>query len=117
MRAGARGVLLLLLAASALVACGKKAPPIAPELRVPAGPTGLHGAVEEQSVVVGWTGPGTRVDGSRLRAISLYKLYRREEANGGEPKAAMLSSGRVVGYDEIATIRTDNPAPAPRSTT
>jgi len=111
-RASARGALLLLLAASALVACGKKGPPIAPELRVPAGPTGLHGAVDEQSVVVGWTGPGTRVDGSRLRAIALYKLYRREEADGGEPKSAMLSSGRVVGYDEIATIRPDSPAPA-----
>ena len=47
MRAGARGALLLLLATSALVACGKKGPPIAPELRVPAGPTGLHGAVDE----------------------------------------------------------------------
>jgi fibronectin type 3 domain-containing protein/predicted small lipoprotein YifL len=111
-KAGARGALLFLLASCALVACGKKGPPIAPELRVPAGPTGLHGAVDEQSVVVGWTGPGTRVDGSRLRAIALYKLYRREEADGGEPKSAMLSSGRVVGYDEIATIRTDSPAPA-----
>jgi hypothetical protein len=111
-RASARGALLLLLAASALVACGKSGPPIAPELRVPVGPTGLHGAVDEQSVVVGWTGPGTRLDGSRLRAIALYKLYRREEADGGEPKSAMLSSGRVVGYDEIATIRPDSPAPA-----
>jgi len=111
-RASGRGALLLLLAASALVACGKSGPPIAPELRVPAGPTGLHGAVDEQSVVVGWTGPGTRLDGSRLRAIALYKLYRREEADGGEPKSAMLSSGRVVGYDEIATIRPDSPAPA-----
>ncbi len=112
MRAGARGALLLLLAASALVACGKKGPPVAPEYRVPLGPSGLHGAVDEQSVVVSWTGPDTRVDGTRLRAIALYKLYRREEANGGEPKSAMLSSGRVVGYDEIATIRTDDPAPA-----
>jgi predicted small lipoprotein YifL len=111
-RAGARGALLLLLAASALVACGKKGPPVAPELRVPAGPTGLRGAVDEQSIVVGWTGPGTRVDGSRLRAIALYKLYRREEADGGTPKSAMLSSGRVVGYDEIAVIRPDSPAPA-----
>jgi len=111
-RAGARGALLLLLAASALVACGKKGPPVAPEQRVPAGPTGLRGAVDEQSIVVGWTGPGTRVDGSRLRAIALYKLYRREEADGGAPKSAMLSSGRVVGYDEIAVIRPDSPAPA-----
>jgi len=111
-RAGARGALLLLLAASALVACGKKGPPAAPEVRVPSDPTGLRGAVDERSIVVGWTGPGTRVDGSRLRAIALYKLYRREEADGGAPKSAMLSSGRVVGYDEIAVIRTDSPAPA-----
>jgi predicted small lipoprotein YifL len=111
-RPGARGALVLLLAASALVACGKKGPPVAPELRVPAGPTGLRGAVDEQSIVVGWTGPGQRVDGSRLRVIALYKLYRREEADGGTPKSAMLSSGRVVGYDEIAVIRPDNPAPA-----
>jgi len=111
-RAGARGALLLLLAASALVACGKTGPPVAPELRVPAGPTGLSGSVDEQSIVVGWTGPGTRVDGSRLRAIALYKLYRREEADGGPSKSAMLSSGRVVGYDEIAVIRPDSPAPA-----
>ena len=112
MRAVARGTLLLLLAASALVACGKKGPPVAPELRVPADPAGLRGAVDEQSIVVSWTGPGTRVDGSRLRSIARYTLYRREEADGGAPKAAMLSSGRVVGYDELAVIRTDRPAPA-----
>ena len=79
---------------------------------MPVGPTGLHGAVDEQSIVVGWTGPGQRVDGSRLRAIALYKLYRREETEAGPPKSAMLSSGRVVGYDEIAVIRPDSPEPA-----
>jgi hypothetical protein len=104
--------LLLLVAASVLVACGKKGPPVAPELRVPANPAGLRGAVDERSIVVSWTGPGTRVDGSRLRSIALYKLYRREEADGAAPRSAMLSSGRVVGYDELAVIRTDSPAPA-----
>ena len=112
MSARARGTLLLLLAAGALVACGKSGPPVAPELRVPTGPTSLHGAVDEQSIVVGWTGPGQRMDGSRLRVVALYKLYRREETDAGPPKSAMLSSGRVVGYDEIAVIRPDNPAPA-----
>jgi fibronectin type 3 domain-containing protein/predicted small lipoprotein YifL len=111
-RAGARGALLLLLAAGALVACGKKGPPVAPELRVPAGPTGLRGAVDEQAIVVSWTGPGERMDGSRLRAISVYKLHRREEVPNGPPRSAMLSSGRVVGYDQIAAIRPDDPAPA-----
>ena len=105
-------VLSVLLAVIALAACGKQGPPVAPELRVPSGPTGLHGAVEEQSIVVSWTGPDTRLDGTRLRAIALYKLYRREEADAGPPRSAMLSAGRVVGFDEIAVIHPDAPAPA-----
>jgi len=112
----ARGLLFLLLAALlcviALAACGKKGPPVAPELRVPAGPSALHGAVEQQSIVVSWTAPNTRLDGTRLRAVALYKLYRREEADAGPPRSAMLSSGRVVGFEEIAIIRADTPAPA-----
>jgi fibronectin type 3 domain-containing protein len=98
--------------ALALGACGKKGPPVAPELRVPLGPTGLRGAVDEQSIVLTWTGPRARVDGTRLRSVAVYKLYRREEAPNGPVKSAMLSSGRVVGYDEIASIRTGAPAPA-----
>ncbi len=71
--------LALALAAGALAACGKKGPPVAPELRVPAGPSALQGAVDERSIVVSWTGPERRLDGSRLRAVSLYKLYRRDD--------------------------------------
>jgi fibronectin type 3 domain-containing protein len=111
-RPGARRLLALLLAAGALVACGKKGPPVAPELRVPTGPAALHGAVDERSIVVSWTAPGTRLDGTRLRAVALYKLYRREEAEPGPPRSAMLSSGRIVGFDEIATVRPDSPGPA-----
>ena len=112
MRARGRRLLALVLVAGALAACGKKAPPVAPELRLPSGPVGLHGAVDEQSIVVGWTAAGTRVDGSRLRAVARYRLYRREEAASGPIRSAMLSSGRIVGYDELATIRPDAPAPA-----
>ena len=54
---------------------------MAPEIRVPTVPAALHGAVDEQSIVVSWNAPGTRVDGSRLRTIALYRLYRREEAD------------------------------------
>jgi len=104
--------LTLLMTAGALVACGKRGPPVAPEFRLPAGPTGLHGAVDDQTIVVSWIGPTTRVDNSRLRTVAFYKLYRREEADGGPPKAAMLSGGRIVGYDEIALVRMEAPAPA-----
>ena len=112
MRPTRHAVLAVVLAVGVLAACGKKGPPVAPELRIPTGPAALRGSVEGESIVVSWTAPGTRVDGSRLRSIDRYKLYRREEDAAGPPKTAMLSSGRVVGYDEIATIRTDSPAPA-----
>ena len=107
-----RRLLALCLAGGALAACGKKGPPVPPEIRVPTVPGALRGAVDEQSIVVSWNAPGTRLDGSRLRTIALYRLYRREEADAGPAKSAMLSSGRIVGYDEVATIRPEAPAPA-----
>jgi fibronectin type 3 domain-containing protein len=110
--ASRRRLLALGLAALALAACGKKGPPVAPEVRLPVTPGAVRGAIDERAIVVSWTAPATRMDGSRLRRIALYHVYRREEEDGGRPKAAMLSSGRVVGYDEVATIRTDAPAPA-----
>jgi fibronectin type 3 domain-containing protein len=107
-----RRLLALGLAVGALAACGKKGPPVAPEVRVPVVPAALHGAVDEGSIVVSWTGPSARLDGTRLRKVALYHVYRREEAGAGPVKSAMLSSGRVVGYDEVATIRPEAPAPA-----
>lgn len=112
MRSRGRRVLALVLVAGALAACGKKTAPVAPETRLPSGPAALHGAVDEQSIVVSWTAPATRADGSRLRAVARYRVYRREEAASGPIRSAMLSSGRIVGYDEIATIRPEAPGPA-----
>jgi predicted small lipoprotein YifL len=107
-----RRLLALGLAVGVLAACGKKGPPVAPEVRVPTMPAALHGAVDEQAIVVSWTAPGTRLDGTRLRTVGRYRVYRREEADAGPVKSAMLSSGRVVGYDEVADIRPEAPAPA-----
>lgn len=107
-----RRLLALGVAGLALAACGKKGPPVPPEVRLPVMPAAIRGAIDDGSIVVTWTAPGTRIDGSRLRRIALYHVYRREEEDTGSPKAAMLSSGRIVGYDEVATIRSDSPAPA-----
>lgn len=104
--------LALALIALAALGCGKKGPPMIPERRLPQAPSGLHAVIEGSSVVVGWTDPTKRVDGARLRDLSTLKLFRREEPGSGEPKPAMLSGGRVVGYDELATIRLEAPAPA-----
>jgi predicted small lipoprotein YifL len=95
-----------------LAGCGKKGPPVAPEVRVPAPPAGLQTFIDESTILVNWSNPATRLDGTPLKDLTLVKLYRREDADGGPLKPAMLSSGRVVGYDEIAAIRLESPAPA-----
>jgi len=107
-----RSLVALALAGIALVACGKKGPPVAPEHRLPLPASALHAQLEERSVLVGWTIHRARVDGSGLRDLSAVRLFRREEEEGTPVKPAMLSAGRVVGYDEVAVIRLDSPAPA-----
>ena len=107
-----RWLVVLALAGVILVACGKQGPPVAPELRLPRSASALHAHIDEEAVVVGWTIPRTRADGSALRDLSSVRLYRREEDDGAPAKAAMLSAGRIVGYDEIAVVRLDSPAPA-----
>lgn len=106
------GGLLLVLLAAALPACGKKGPPVAPEQRVPQPPASLRAAIEEDAIVLTWTNPTARVDGSRLRDLAVLRVHRREEAEGAPLKPALLSRGQVVGYEEVAAIRMAEPAPA-----
>jgi predicted small lipoprotein YifL len=105
-------VLLVALEALAIVGCGKKGPPVAPELRLPIPPAALSAAVDENSILVTWTNPATRFDGTPLKDLAELRLHRREDTDGGPLKPALLSRDRVVGYDEVATIRLDAPAPA-----
>ena len=108
----ARRRLVLALLGLAVAACGKKGPPVAPELRLPVPPVGIQVSIDEDSILVSWTNPERRLDASRLKDLMEVKLYRREESADGPLKPAMLSGGRVVGYEQIAAIRADAPAPA-----
>lgn len=103
---------LLLAVAAGLVGCGKKGPPVAPERRIPAPISDLSAVVEGSRVILTWSNPGTRADGTRLRDLTTVRIYRREDAADGEPKPALLSWGKIVGYDEIAALRLADPAPA-----
>jgi predicted small lipoprotein YifL len=102
----------LLLIGLALAACGKKGPPLPPEVRLPIPPAGLRASIDENAILVTWTNPGTRIDGSRLKDLTEVRLYRREDTDNGPLKPAILSRGRIVGYEQIAAIRLDSPAPA-----
>lgn len=100
------------LAALALVACGKKTPPVAPEVRAPQAVADLEGAVHGSVIELAWTPPGRRADNTRLRDLALMRIFRVEDDGSGEPKAAMLVGGRIAGYAEVASIRPAEPAPA-----
>ena len=102
----------LALTAFVLGGCGKKGPIVAPERRVPAPPSELRASVEERTIVVSWSNPRTRADGSRLRDLALVRLFRRDEVPDAPPKPAMLSGDRVVGYQEIVRIALDAAPPA-----
>lgn len=104
-------LLLLALVGLAALSCGKKGPPVAPERRVPAAVSALTAIVEGKAVVLSWTNPKSRADGTRLRDLTTLRVYRREEPGTAEPKPAMLSWGSVVGYEEVATIRLADPTP------
>jgi hypothetical protein len=107
-----RRLLPLTLVGLAAVGCGKKGPPVAPERRVPAAVSGLTAAVEGSAIILSWMNPATRADGTRMKDLTRLRVYRREEPGEGEPKPAILSWGKVVGYDEVAAIRLAAPAPA-----
>ena len=100
------------LALLALAACGKKAQPVAPEVRAPQRVADLTGAVHDSVIELAWTPPVSRVDSTRLRDLALMRVFRVEDGGSGEPKAAMLVDGRIAGYAEMATIHADEPAPA-----
>lgn len=102
----------IVLGLLALGACGRKGPPVAPERRVPAPVAELRASVEGPSILLEWTNPVQRADGTRIRDLTTLRVHRREEGGDGEPKPAILSWGKVVGYDEIAQIQVAAPAPA-----
>ncbi len=101
----------LAMAALALAGCGKKGPIVAPERRLPASAAEMSTTVEDRVIVVKWDNPRNRVDNTRLRDLAVVRLFRREEAPGAEPKPAMLSGDRVVGYEQIAQIALDAAPP------
>jgi uncharacterized protein len=111
-RLGAVLAMGLVMAALALGGCGKKGPIVEPERRLPMPPADMRASIEERIIVVSWSNPGARADGTRLRDLALLRLFRREEAPDAAAKPAMLSGDRVVGYEEIARIALDAPPPA-----
>jgi hypothetical protein len=116
MRQGHRRPLAPLLAAVlvvvALGACGRKAPPVAPERRVPQPVTDLRGVVRQGTVELTWSVPRRRVDNSRLIDPGLARVFRVDDAGTGDPKPALLQGERIAGYAEVGSVQLAEP-PSP----
>ncbi|HEV8473600.1 MAG TPA: fibronectin type III domain-containing protein [Methylomirabilota bacterium] len=108
----AAGLLAIALAVLALGACGRRGNPVAPQIRVPQAVTDLIAVEREGGIELAWTLPRRRLDQSRLLDPGVARLYRVDDAGTGEPRAAMLTDGRIAGYTEVATFRIQDP-PSP----
>ena len=110
-----RGAALLALAVLALVACGKRGSPVAPQLRLPRPVGDLSATASHDGIELAWTLPRRRVDNRPLFDPGVAKLYRTEDGGVGEPRAAMLVNDRVAGYTEVASFPLTGPAATPGS--
>ena len=118
---GRASLALVLLLPLALAACGKRGPPVAPEQRLPAAVQDLSAVLSGDGVRLQWTLPKIRVDRSPLKDLRRVEVYRRLDDDGPAtaPRPAVLTfrglfggPSEVVGFDRIADIALEKPAPA-----
>ncbi|MBI3635544.1 MAG: hypothetical protein HY216_04910 [Candidatus Rokubacteria bacterium] len=99
-----RLIVVAVVVAIAASACGKKALPVSPEQRIPRPVTGLTAEVKQGGIEVVWTNPARRQDNTRLLDLVVARVYRNEDDGTGQPKPALLSRGRILGYPELARV-------------
>jgi fibronectin type 3 domain-containing protein len=103
---------LIVLATLAIIGCGRKGLPVAPELREPLAVTSFEAMATAEGIELSWSNPARRVDNTRLRDLTVARVFRSEDSGAGEPRPALRTGNRIAGYTEIATIRLVAPAPA-----
>ena len=60
------------------------------------GRTSLRASIDENAILVSWTNPGTRIDGSRLKDLTEVRLYRREDSEDGPLKPTDQKPGATT---------------------
>ncbi len=106
----------LLLAATALVACGRKGPPLPPIIDMPETTSGMWAHQELNEVVLTWKYPALLRSGRTLNDLARVEVYRLEVPPGQEQVAAgptgvdmqrqlMLSRGVLAAKLEGDSLR------------
>ena len=111
---GARTLLKIVipLALVALAGCGRKGPPVAPEVRLPLPPSEVRATVGPGEITLTWKNPTRRADNRRLRDLAAVRIYRVGDSGVGEPRPAILEGDKVIGYTELIEVRIERPEPA-----
>jgi hypothetical protein len=112
------GLALALLLPLALAACGKRGPPVAPTLRLPAAVQDLQATIVDDGVELTWSLPRIRVDRSSVKEIRRTEVYRRRENGAPDqpPRPAILTFGGlfgppagIPGFERVADILVEEP--------
>jgi len=89
------------------LSCGRKAPPVVPELKAPAAVDQLSAVSRGNSVYISWVRPTRNLSGKPLRDLMEFEIYRREVKEQGEGSAASLIATVKALMPENATVRGD----------
>ncbi len=119
-------LLLAVVLGTALWGCGKKGPPRPPESNVPAAVSDLRAWPREGEVFFGWTIPTRNVDGSELRDLLGFRVFRLDRPLNSQdcpecprnfkvvaeididyPRAARIEGGRVLWADPTVRPETE----------
>jgi predicted small lipoprotein YifL len=99
------------IAAVALAAggCGRKGPPVLPRLAAPEPVANLTAAPQANTIVLTWSRPARHEDGTPLRGVPDFSLFRRVSPVT-TPGAPAPDGGRSLeGFILLATVRGEAP--------
>jgi predicted small lipoprotein YifL len=76
---------LLFILTATLLSCGKKGPPVAPGSTAPAPVADLRTWPREGTILLGWTAPTRNINGSQLKDLLGFRVFRQGRAIPDQP--------------------------------
>ena len=103
------GLNLLLLGATLFVSsCGRKAPPVVPELTTPSAVSQVTAVSRDNRAYLSWSRPAKSLKGKPAREIMEFEIYRREVKQEGAALPATLIAKVKANLPENAKVSGDS---------